>query len=266
MTARSTGRPPAGDWLVVPLPPVERGWRWGRIVEQLPGPGPARFRVRWVGNDRDSVVVAPEGYRIESAAHRPEPPSSAIGLWPHPDGQEPGERGAGLVVVGVDGSPGSCAALDFALRDAARRGARLRVVAAVAPPEFWATPYGPVPVPPSPALLDEIVASARGWVDEAAARLGMSVPADVAVEVLAASGPPAHALLDAARDADHLVVGHRGRGAVASALLGSVGLRCVLHAHCPVTVVRPVPAPAPRLDPVTAMAVPAPVPVPVSGV
>jgi nucleotide-binding universal stress UspA family protein len=40
-----------------------------------------------------------------------------------------------------------------------------------------------------------------------------------------------------ARDADLLVVGHRGRGAVASALLGSVGLRCVLHSTCPVTVV-----------------------------
>ncbi len=82
-TARTTA--PAGDWLVVPNPPVSRGWRWGRIVEQLPGPGPARFRVRWVGNDRDSVVVPPEGYRVESAARWPEAPSSAIGLWPHPD-------------------------------------------------------------------------------------------------------------------------------------------------------------------------------------
>ena len=31
-------RAQAGDWLVVPLPPVERGWRWGRIVAQLHGP------------------------------------------------------------------------------------------------------------------------------------------------------------------------------------------------------------------------------------
>ncbi|GAA2570151.1 universal stress protein [Pseudonocardia hydrocarbonoxydans] len=164
---------------------------------------------------------------------------------------------SGLVVVGVDGSPGAGAALEFALSDAARRDARLRVVAAVAPPEFWATAYGPIPLPASPELLEEIVAAAQAWVDEAATRLGLAVPADVAVEIRTAAGSPAPALLDAARDADLLVVGHRGRGAVASTLLGSVGLRCVLHARCPVTVVRPAPAPGPELDPVTAMAVPA---------
>lgn len=85
MTAGTTTPGPAGQWLVVPVPPVERGWRWGRIVAQLPGPGPARFRVRWVGNDRDSVVVPPAGYRIESAERWPSPPGSAVGLWPHPD-------------------------------------------------------------------------------------------------------------------------------------------------------------------------------------
>ncbi|WP_300007560.1 DUF1918 domain-containing protein [Pseudonocardia sp.] len=84
MTAPNKTGAHVGDWLVVPVPPVERGWRWGRIVEELAGPGPARFRVRWVGNDRDSLVVPPPGYRIESAARWPQAPSSAIGLWPHP--------------------------------------------------------------------------------------------------------------------------------------------------------------------------------------
>ena len=46
-------------------------------------------------------------------------------------------------------------------------------------------------------------------------------------------------LVEASEGADLLVLGHRGRGAVRSALLGSVGLHCVLHATCPVTVVRP---------------------------
>ena len=45
--------------------------------------------------------------------------------------------------------------------------------------------------------------------------------------------------MDAADGAELLVIGHRGRGSVASVLLGSVGLYCVLHAQCPVTVVRP---------------------------
>jgi nucleotide-binding universal stress UspA family protein len=50
-------------------------------------------------------------------------------------------------------------------------------------------------------------------------------------------GVPAAVLLEAAQDADHVVLGHRGRGWIASAVLGSVGLQCVLHATCPVTVV-----------------------------
>jgi hypothetical protein len=82
-------RPPVGDWLVVPLPPVERGWRWARIVAVLPGDGPARYRVRWVGNDRDSVVTPPPGHRIESAARWPHAPAGAIGLWPDPVGPHP---------------------------------------------------------------------------------------------------------------------------------------------------------------------------------
>jgi nucleotide-binding universal stress UspA family protein len=161
---------------------------------------------------------------------------------------------SGTVVVGVDGSAGSIAALEFALRDAARRRARLRVVAAVHPPEFWATAYGPVPVPPPKALLDELAAAARGWVRETAQRLDLAVP----VDVVTCPGPPVPALLEQSADADLLVIGHRGRGALMSALLGSVRLGCTRHARCPVTVVRPVPAreDTEELDPVTAMAAP----------
>jgi nucleotide-binding universal stress UspA family protein len=67
-----------------------------------------------------------------------------------------------VVVVGVDGSPGSRVALEYAVEDAARRGARLRVVAAVPPPEYLAIPYGMgaygMGVPP---LRDGMVAEAR---------------------------------------------------------------------------------------------------------
>jgi nucleotide-binding universal stress UspA family protein len=61
----------------------------------------------------------------------------------------------------------------------------------------------------------------------------------VAVVPLAVAGGPAPVLLDAAKGADLLVLGHRGQGAFSSAVLGSVGLQCVLHATCPVTIVRP---------------------------
>jgi len=62
----------------------------------------------------------------------------------------------------------------------------------------------------------------------------------------AAQGHPATLLLDQAAQAELLVVGHRGLGAVASVCLGSVGLQCVLHAVCPVVVVPPVPRPTVR--------------------
>lgn len=51
-------------------------------------------------------------------------------------------------------------------------------------------------------------------------------------------GHPAEALLDAADGADLLVVGSRGRGGFASALLGSVSQHVTHHARCPVVVIR----------------------------
>jgi nucleotide-binding universal stress UspA family protein len=66
-------------------------------------------------------------------------------------------------------------------------------------------------------------------------------PADTSppIGVQAVAGSPAAVLLDVARNADLLVLGHRGHGASSSALLGSVGLQCVLH---PTTIVRPTPS------------------------
>jgi nucleotide-binding universal stress UspA family protein len=148
---------------------------------------------------------------------------------------------SGVVVVGVDGSPGSTAALEFAVQDAIRRQARLRVVAVVPLADYWggwrgtAAAYtGRWPAPP-----EDLVANARSQ----AQRMVDEVAADrtplVSVDVEAVAGGPAPVLLDAAEGADLLVLGHRGRGAFSSAVLGSVGLQCVLHATCPVTIVRP---------------------------
>jgi nucleotide-binding universal stress UspA family protein len=157
-----------------------------------------------------------------------------------------GERST--VVVGVDGSPESGVALRFALEDAARRGASVRVVSVYVPPEYWAAAYGLSALP----VTEEVVAQHEAVAREAVDAVVADDPAlaDVPVEVLALPGPPARALIEQARGAELLVLGHRGRGGFASAVLGSVGLHCVLHAACPVTIVRPEyePPEAPRVD------------------
>ena len=72
-----------GDWLVVPGELNEHQWRWGRIAEVLASPaGVLRYRLRWVGDVHDSVVVAPEGARMAKGADWPEPAGDAIGVWP----------------------------------------------------------------------------------------------------------------------------------------------------------------------------------------
>ena len=67
----------------------------------------------------------------------------------------------------------------------------------------------------------------------------------VRVDVDAVSGRAGEVLVERARDADLLVVGHRGRGGLRSVALGSVGLNCVLHAPSPVLVVPMTTAAAP---------------------
>lgn len=152
------------------------------------------------------------------------------------------EGRSALVVVGVDDSAGGRAALRFALQDAARRGARVDVVAAfrMPDPNVWG-PEGAViagRVEQTPAQVhDAVRARAQEIVDEALAERAVAGPPPVTV--LAVAGSAGEVLVHAAHTADLLVVGSRGHGAVRSAVLGSVSLHCVLHAPCPVTVVHP---------------------------
>jgi nucleotide-binding universal stress UspA family protein len=140
-----------------------------------------------------------------------------------------------VLVVGVDGSPESGAALGFAVAEARRRGAVLRVVVAYERPVDWAAAYGL----PAPASAVELRASVVAQTRRAVDRVLATDPAPPKVEIVTRVGPAAQALVAAAEGADLLVLGHQGRGGYASMLIGSVCLECLVHAPCPVTVVPP---------------------------
>jgi nucleotide-binding universal stress UspA family protein len=145
-----------------------------------------------------------------------------------------------LIVVGVDGSEPSRVALRWALAEAAVRGARVEVVRVFDPHRGWPGACGvpPLTVAEVSARLE---ASGRDMVRSVAAKLGPGFTG-MPVEVVAFIGDPGEVLVRLGEQADLLVVGHRGVGShgLPEARFGSVGLHCVLHAPCPVTVARPV--------------------------
>jgi nucleotide-binding universal stress UspA family protein len=142
------------------------------------------------------------------------------------------------IVVGVDGSPGSRAALRWALNEARLRGSTVRAVHAWSLPHVPATTSGFVPViVESVADAEASEQASRQVLDDAVAELaGDELP--VAIERRLVQGPPAHALIAAAADAELLVVGSRGLGGFKELLLGSVSHQCAHHASCPVVIVR----------------------------
>jgi nucleotide-binding universal stress UspA family protein len=132
------------------------------------------------------------------------------------------------VVVGVDASPTGQEALRWALGEARARRGRLRAIHA------WMSPYDyqlEVYFPPDEAALH---AAAQRRLDEALDGVDVSA-VDVEAELI--ESDPRHVLVDAARDADLLVIGSHGRGRVAEVVLGSVSTFCVPHAPGPVVVV-----------------------------
>jgi nucleotide-binding universal stress UspA family protein len=141
----------------------------------------------------------------------------------------------GIVVVGVDGSEPARAALEFAAGEAALREAKLRIVSAwEIPPSVYAGGFAPGL---DQSTLDGFAEGAEKVVQEAVSVVRELQPG-VECEGRATQGQPAEVLLEAAQDAELVVVGNRGRGGFASLLLGSVSQQVVHYATRPVTVVR----------------------------
>ncbi|NYH52614.1 MULTISPECIES: universal stress protein [Nocardiopsis] len=136
------------------------------------------------------------------------------------------------VVVGIDGSDHSWAALDWAAAEAARRGTPILAVYALGMPvivsaDAWAGRFEPT---------DEISDQAMGVMNRVTERVRELQPS-VEVETDTALDEAPLALLRHCRPHDLLVVGTRGLGRVASMFVGSVSVRVAAQAHCPVTVV-----------------------------
>jgi nucleotide-binding universal stress UspA family protein len=141
----------------------------------------------------------------------------------------------GDVVVGVDGSEQSWAAMRWAVDEAGRRHSKLVVV------HGWLTPIAVPPVGVAVStqdredfeadtlrMLHEMV---DGMVEQAGERPS-------AVELLATDESPAQALIDRSNGAGLVVVGGRGHGGFTGLLLGSVSQKVIHHAESAVIVVR----------------------------
>jgi nucleotide-binding universal stress UspA family protein len=143
--------------------------------------------------------------------------------------------GSRRVVVGVDGSPMSKAALAWAVEEARARGWSVTALHAWQFPIVAYSAYGGTALPALTHVDLEKVADQT--VREAVAEVvgdDMSVP----VEITIVNAHPTRALVEESRDAELVVVGSRGHGGFAGLLLGSVSTYVTHHAECPVVVVR----------------------------
>jgi nucleotide-binding universal stress UspA family protein len=136
----------------------------------------------------------------------------------------------GPVVVGVDGSPQSDAALAFAVEAAVARRAPLRAV------HSWLENVVPFVVK-EPVDWDAVAAQESDLLTGRLAGWREKYP-DLQVEPVFTHDRPAHALVQNTGDAQLVVVGSRGRGGLAGMTLGSVSQALLHHAPCPVAVVR----------------------------
>jgi nucleotide-binding universal stress UspA family protein len=146
------------------------------------------------------------------------------------------------IVVGVDGSASALQATRWAVREAARRDADLRLVHVVQPPLL---------LPTEDMYAKELADQGRKWLS-AARDIALGVAPGIDVHGDLRTGQPGEELVTETEDAQLVVIGSRGLGGFRSLLLGSVANTLAAHAHCPVVVLRgrPVNAPAPEHGPV----------------
>jgi len=151
------------------------------------------------------------------------------------------------IFVGVDGSVSSKLAVEWAAREAAMRNVALIVVHVAYPAigawSGWGIPAAPLPEEFGRLQEEEARRVVDNAIDVVDAAIEGNDRVEVDSEILWSSAVPT--LVDLTKEAQMVVVGCRGRGALARGLLGSVSTALVHHAHCPVAVIHDE-APHPR--------------------
>jgi nucleotide-binding universal stress UspA family protein len=141
----------------------------------------------------------------------------------------PGSR----IVVGVDGSPQSRTALEWAADEAVRRGAEVDAVLAYGSGLAWID----VGSDAQALIVAHSAEVAKQTLHEAIDATDLPTDGAVRVNPVVVEGEAPQVLIEFAEHADLLVVGTRGRGGFAGLLLGSVSQRCAERSPCPVVVV-----------------------------
>jgi nucleotide-binding universal stress UspA family protein len=142
------------------------------------------------------------------------------------------------IAVGIDGSPGSAVALQWAICEALYRQAELMVI------HSWHYPVGYGLEATAYVNMDaaSMERGARALVEEAIAaataqRQAKGLTQLPPISIVVQEGPAAKRLSEAGANADLLVVGARGHGGFLGLLLGSVANQVTHHANCPTVVV-----------------------------
>ncbi|MFJ9365798.1 universal stress protein [Nocardia sp. NPDC101769] len=179
------------------------------------------------GNAGTLIHLGSTLFAVTSHAHSP-----VIVVRPDPDAHDT-LRETGPVVVGVDGSPVSEAAIATAFAEAAERHADLVAV------HVWSDwDFGEYLGDRAPADLVEVDGLEQALLTERLAGFQEKYP-DVQVTRRIYVSAPADKLQGWSKHAQLVVVGNRGRGGFTGMLLGSTTHTLVQHAHCPIMVVRP---------------------------
>jgi len=146
-------------------------------------------------------------------------------------------NGIKRIVVGVDGSGNSKAALQWVIRMAKGMGPQVTAVYGIGLPVYFPQPYG-IPVQFDEEWRKEIKAE---FEDKWCLPLR---DAGLEYRTVMRDGRPASVIADVADEegADLIVVGRRGRGGAAELLLGSVSHELALHSRKPVLLIEPEPA------------------------